>query len=236
MSDGTQFLSTSPTALVVRRRALCGAGVVAATLALPALVRRAVAAPPLPAGTTTFRLVWKEREIGRHTVEIVPLGPEGLRVVTSVAIAVKAGPLTVYRFTHDSIEEWQAGQLTSLRSVTNDDGTRVDITGTGGASALSLLTPSGRRQVPGTILTSNSLWTPRFPRQREVLDARQGEVIPVTARAVGTAMASIRGWTMAVDAYDVATTDLSGTLHYLSDRWVGGRMKFKNELVAYELV
>ena len=218
-----------------RRGLISGATAVVALRTLPVLGKSSEAAPSFPIGSTRFRICRKDREIGYHQVEITRTGA-CYSVVTTVAVSVKAGPITVYRFNHHCEEEWQDERLVWLRSTTNDDGRAASLACRRDARGLTLLAASGLRYVPADVLTSNSLWTARFPQQRQILDAREGDVIPVNARPAGKAMVRIRGWATAADAYEITTACLSGTILYLQEKWVGGWIMFQGETVTYELV
>jgi hypothetical protein len=87
-----------------------------------------IAAAPVPPGVPrddriSFRVVRKGSDIGFHTLTFAPQ-PGGLDIHIAVRIAVSFGPITLYRYELDGLEQWRDGQVMRLSAKTNDDGTR----------------------------------------------------------------------------------------------------------------
>jgi hypothetical protein len=70
-----------------------------------------------------FRVMRKGRDIGSHRLTFTPL-PNGLDIRIAVRIAVSLGPITLFRYQLDGVEQWRDGQVVRLAAQTNDDGTR----------------------------------------------------------------------------------------------------------------
>lgn len=220
----------------LHRRLLLGCGAFAGACALGGIDRPLFAAVPVPpAGTTRFRMLWKGKEIGHHTLEIARPGPGTCRIATTVDVTVKSGPLTLYRFRHHCEEQWRNRRLASLRSTTDDDGRQTSLLGHRNDAGIAVLTADGPQQVPGDILTSTSQWSRHFHRQRHVLDTRKGQLVSIVGKPAGTPMIALRGRQTVVDAFDVQGPTLGGTLFYLQEQWVGGGIRFASQTVTYEL-
>ncbi len=68
-----------------------------------------------------FEVVRNGTNIGHHVVTFRPEG-EGLFVTAVVEIAVRLGPIVLYRYKHSVRETWRGDQFVKLDSETDDDG------------------------------------------------------------------------------------------------------------------
>ena len=96
-----------------------------------AVLAAAVAAfvPPGPpvagvprAGALRFRLLREGAAIGTHALVFHP-APGGFAIAITVEIAVRFGPLVLYRYRLRGLETWQGGRCMAATSRTDDDGT-----------------------------------------------------------------------------------------------------------------
>ena len=88
------------------------------------LLPRAVAAQPavLPSNRLAFHLIRAGDEIGTHVLTFGRLD-NGLDVSIAVDIAVRFGPLVLFRYTLRGLEQWRNGSVVHLDATTNDNGT-----------------------------------------------------------------------------------------------------------------
>ena len=97
--------------MIDRRRLITGAAaltlVPGATIAMPAELR--------------FEVIRNGNKIGQHVITFHQTGDSLLATVT-VEIAVRLGPIALFRYTHSVRETWRGGTFESLDSETNDDG------------------------------------------------------------------------------------------------------------------
>ena len=101
-----------------------------------ALLAAAVAAPGVPrADLLRFRLLREGSGIGAHVLHFLP-APGGMRVVIAVDIAVRFGPLVLYRYRLRGEETWRDGRCVAAASHTDDDGTALFMRATRDASGL----------------------------------------------------------------------------------------------------
>lgn len=70
----------------------------------------------------SFRVMRKGSAIGFHRLDFTPQ-PNGLDIRITVRIAVSFGPITLFRYRLDGVEQWRSGQVVRLAASTNDDGT-----------------------------------------------------------------------------------------------------------------
>jgi len=120
--------------MIQRRDILAMGGVaLAGGMAMPPGVARGVAGagaglPVPPGGKLAFAVLRKGEVLGHHTLSFERMG-EGLTVRIAVDLAVKFGPITLYRYHHQGSELWQGGTIMAIASATNDDGKHYEVSG-----------------------------------------------------------------------------------------------------------
>ena len=105
-----------------RRGLLTGLGCVALAGPADAVVRPGAPLPVPSDRRLAFRIVRNDSAIGSHVLTFSPMG-NALVVRVVVDIAVKFGPIALYRYSHRAEERWDDGAVVSLDAETNDDGT-----------------------------------------------------------------------------------------------------------------
>ena len=150
-----------------------------AILALGAPKADAAALPACPVQNgqvADYDIVRGGDVIGHQTVHYTVAGPD-LTVQIDVTAAIRALGIRVYNYEHHGTERWQGGQMVSLVTRTDDDGTprqvnasRDPATGWHGTHGLQ----------PGLApLLASSLWNSQTVTQTRLLDRETGEVVPV---------------------------------------------------------
>jgi Family of unknown function (DUF6134) len=97
-------------------------GLLARGTALAAVSPIGVTALPVPPDLR-FDVLRNGSRIGQHNVRFRQDGT-ALEAAIDVNIAVRLGPIVLYRYTHLVRETWRDGGFQSLESETNDDGVR----------------------------------------------------------------------------------------------------------------
>ena len=93
--------------------------------------------------------------LGNHVVSFAPTG-DTLHVSIAVDLALKFGPITLYRYHHRGSELWADGQIAAIESATNDDGTRYQVSGRRGADGFAVEgTKAARYIAPPEALPAN---------------------------------------------------------------------------------
>jgi Domain of unknown function (DUF6134) len=86
------------------------------------LLAMAVALPGMPSGNTLrFRLFREGSVIGVHELRF-ERQRDGLTIAIDVDIAVRFGPIVLYRYKLSGSETWRGGECVAASSRTNDDG------------------------------------------------------------------------------------------------------------------
>ncbi|MEO1491259.1 MAG: DUF6134 family protein [Pseudomonadota bacterium] len=96
-----------------RRAVLTGSAALAASLAMPAVAA--------PVAKRTFRIIRDGDDIGRHTLEAYS-SVKGFEIAIDIDIAVKFLGITAYVYRLQNREVWKGGEIVSIESSTNDDG------------------------------------------------------------------------------------------------------------------
>ena len=152
--------------------------------------------------TWSFRVSLDGREIGRHTFTREPAA-EGARVVSEARFEIAFLFLTAYRYEHRAEERWRGECLVSLEARTDDNGDRNDV-----------------RVRPEGCVRSFSYWDAAILRADRLLNAQTGEILPVTATALGTESIPVRGRPTATSRHRLTAPGLSIDLWYSGADWV----------------
>jgi len=215
-----------------RRRTLrlLGAVTLGSVLGLP-LPARAAAAPR----NLRFRALRKGTPIGVHAVDFRQDG-ERLVVTTRIDIAVKVLMFTAYYLRHEAEETWQAGRLLAVSSTTDDNGTRLQVSGSAVEGGFRVIGEDGPFLAPAHLLTSNMLWDTRMLREVQLIDVQYGGVIGLAVKPLGQALVDTPRGQVLANSHHLITPHYTGTLfHDESGRWVKGLIEAKGEIIEYAL-
>ena len=147
--------------------------VISATLLLG---KGAVAAQPTTTDIT-FAIMRNGEQIGTHSIALHQAGAE-TTVNSATSVIVKILFVTAYHYEHTSTEHWIDGQLVSLNSTTDDNGTKHKLDLGSKGSGLLLQVDGKSTQVDKNIVPA-SLWNPAILRQSVALNAADGKVMPI---------------------------------------------------------
>jgi hypothetical protein len=164
------------------------------------------------AETIKFAVVRNGDQIGTHTIDLQRNGKDTL-VQISTKVEVKIAFFTAYRFEHNESERWVNGQLMSMTSVTDDNGTvhKVNVAADAKADGLKVEADGKVTQVERDIVPA-SFWNAAILRQKVALNPQDGTVMPITVSKVGTERLSVQGRPTMATRYSIQTT-------YTQDVW-----------------
>jgi hypothetical protein len=177
---------------------LAGAVKVAAGILL-ALAFGANAAPGASNETLRYAIMRNGDQIGTHTVEI-NRGPKETSVVMSTELAVKVMFVTAYRLQYTTSERWVGGKLVALNSESDDNGTKHKVSAALKASGLEVEADGKTSTVDKNIIPA-TLWNPEVVKRTQVLDPKDGEVVPITVTDQGPEELTIDGRTVKTRHY-----------------------------------
>ena len=128
---------------------------------------------------TTFRVMRKGADIGRHSIAFVPQGDQ-VRVTTAIDITVKLAFITVASFKQDAVETWQGDQMIAGQSTVVDDGDVSKVEMVADAGELVADGPKGAVRVPLGTMTDISFWNEAIVRKSRLLDTQTTDVFTMT--------------------------------------------------------
>ena len=200
-------------------------------LSLP-LPLRAAEAP----ANLSFRALRNGTPIGVHTVRFRQDG-ERLVVTTRIDIVVKVLLFTAFYLKHEAEEVWQNGRLLAVKSTTDDNGTKLQVSGAAVAGGFRIIGEEGPFLAPGQLLTSNMLWDTRMLSADRLIDVQHGGVIGLAVKPLGPALVDTPRGQVRANRHHLITPHYAGTLfHDSAGRWVKALIEAKGEIIEYALV
>ena len=192
---------------------------------------RAAAAPR----QLSFRALRNGSPIGVHTVRFRQDG-ERLVVTTRIEISVKVLFFTAFYLKHEAQEVWQAGRLVAVKSKTDDNGTRLLVSGTAVPGGFRIIGGEGPFLAPAELLTSNMLWDTRMLGEERLIDVQYGGVIGLVVKPLGPALVDTPRGQVRANRHHLITPHYAGTLfHDSSGNWVKALIEAKGEIIEYAL-
>jgi len=156
-----------------------------------ALAFGANAAPGASSETLRFAIMRNGDQIGTHTVEI-NRGPKETSVNMATDLAVKVMFITAYHLQFTTSEKWVGGKLVALNSESDDNGTKHKVSATLKPNGLEVDADGKISTVDKNIMPS-TLWNHEVVKRTQVLDPKEGEVVPITVTDQGVEDLSIEG-------------------------------------------
>jgi hypothetical protein len=193
-----------------RRNSWLYAGLV--TLAAAATVAPLPAAKP-PARQIAFAILSDDDVIGHHSITFERRGGD-LLVDIDIGIEVRFAFFTLFRYQHENLEVWRDGQLVSLDTRTDDDGTLYAVTARATPTGLQVEGANGTFLAPKEIIPT-SYWNPATVEQTRLLDTQRGRLLEVTIQAFGNEPVAMGSATLPAQKYTV-TGDLNLDVWYTS--------------------
>jgi hypothetical protein len=150
---------------------------------LVALAFGANAAPGASSETLRFAIMRNGDQIGTHTVEI-NRGPKEISVNMATDLAVKVMFITAYHLQYTTTEKWVGGKLVALNAESDDNGTKHKVSATLKANGLEVEADGKTSTVDKNIFPA-TLWNHEVVKHSQVLDPKDGEVVPITVTDQG---------------------------------------------------
>jgi len=183
-----------------------------------------------------FRVMLDDREIGYHNFEVRQ--QDGLeRVDTEARFKVRVMFITAYQYVHDNSETWNGDCLRSINSVTNDNGTDYDISGTVTNDGFSLLRNEVRTALEQDCLQTFAYWNPGILNAQMLLNSQTGEVEPVSIDFLGEKEVIVDGVKVRSDEYVISTPNGDINVWYAQNngQWLGLETRTEGDrMLRYE--
>ncbi|MEM9669029.1 MAG: DUF6134 family protein [Pseudomonadota bacterium] len=189
-----------------------------------------------PAGgeIIAFEVLRKGKPFGTHTVSFEKSENGTLEVVNDIDLQVKFGPITAYKYSHDSTEVWADGSLVELTGETRKEG--KDLT-------VSVLSEDGQLDVSGTNFTGelsadlipSSHWHSGEVFSDAILSSEGGQLLDIRVDNLGSETLTVSGQEIETTRFRVYS-DLSFDLWYdETGRWVKCAFEARGQNIEYVL-
>ena len=217
-----------------RRTLLAGAGLTAlAGPAMGSLIGSASASAVPPAGIIPFSVLRNGGDFGRHTLAFRTEG-DRLTVDISINLEVRIGLITFFRYTHTNTEVWENGQLVSMETRTDDDGTEYHVVARRTGDGLLVRGSEGEFVAPPDII-STSYWNAGTVNRSTLLDTQRGRLATVETTRIGLDNIMAGGRQIPAIHYRTAG-DLNLDVWYsMADQWVKLAFDVRDSDIEYVL-
>jgi len=168
-------------------------------------------------GDLRFDVLRNGSEIGYHVLSFAQDG-DRLTVDIDIELRVRVAFITAYRYEHRNREQWEANELLSFKSRTNDNGTRHAVEAHRDGEQLIVRGSEGRLQVPVSTLPT-TYWHRNFMERDRWIDTQNGRIVESSVTGRGTERIEKAGEMVEAERFAVRG-DLDVDLWYHDDRWV----------------
>jgi len=142
-------------------------------------------------GVLAFDIVRNGEAIGTHTYRFNKSGDRTeVRIKTNIDFRLLFIP--VYTFEHESREVWRNGRLTSLESLTNENGTPIKLEVHNEEDSLMVMGEDGNLHVDHEIIPA-SLWNHLVLNRTETLTTVSGNLKTFQVEYIGEESIDVRG-------------------------------------------
>jgi hypothetical protein len=215
-----------------RRRTIRHTGI---AIIVGALGFLAIAEAPLAALTNARQIafdVFRDGEpLGHHHISIRHEADE-VHVEIDIELEVNLAFITVFRYDHSNREIWKNGQLVSIDTRTDDDGTAYWLRGRATEDGFQVEGTSGSFLAPASVMPT-SYWNAAIVDHTELLDTQHGRLIDVTVRPGGDETVMLEGRSVAVKRFQVSG-DLDLTIWYTHDgEWAKTSFEARGAEIVY---
>ncbi|HXS41336.1 MAG TPA: DUF6134 family protein [Stellaceae bacterium] len=169
--------------------------------------------------------------IGTYTNTVLRSG-DNVQVKTQLHIAVKVLGVRLFHQDADRTEEWKDGRLVAFHSDTDDNGKKIDVSGTARGGNFVILSPRGTITAPPQVHPSNP-WAPQVLDTDMMMSSKTGQVLPVSVTDTGLTAVDFDGKKMQLhqffvdsDKHQVVWVDDNGVVQAFQTEERGTRINF----------
>lgn len=210
-------------------------------LGMPALANERATQTSMPAPWTAtdgavidFTVLRKGNPFGSHVLTFERNENGKLEVTTDVDLQVKFGPITMFKYRLDSVEEWIDGQLVALNGNSNNDGRKGEVSAEAEDGELVVDSTKFDGTLPLGIIPS-SHWNRLQVYQDRMLSTETGEVLEIDVEVIGDDKVKVGDQMIDATHYRLKS-DLTVDLWYDSQsRWVKLAFEVRGQDIEYVL-
>ena len=232
VSLASRFVGPQRKGLAIGRRDLAGAA--AAGMLVASLPGSAFANTRPPSGIIPFTVFRGGSEMGHHHTRF-SVEDDALRVDIQIRLTATFAGITVFRYTHDSVERWQDGRLVSIDTETYDDGREYRVRGHADGDVFRILEGrDGPWEAPADIIPT-SYWHIGCVRNERLLHTQYGEPFVVSTQRLGRESITAAGRTIAADRYRLTASLVVDVWYNPADQWAKLAFEARGAQVDYVL-
>jgi uncharacterized protein DUF6134 len=151
--------------------------------------------------TTRFAITRNGEQIGVHLIEVNRSGQE-ISVAIVTDLTVKVLFVTAYRLQLTASERWVNGRLVALSSRSDNNGTRHFVSVAAKGFSLEVKVDGKVTLIDPNIMPA-SFWNPELLGRPIMLDAQDGQIMPVSVRDGGEEDLTINGRIVKAHRYTI---------------------------------
>ncbi|MGI9501826.1 MAG: DUF6134 family protein [Geminicoccaceae bacterium] len=166
---------------------------------------------------TVFTAYRNGSRLGFHRIDY---SKDEDRLIADIEIAfdVKLAFIPVYRYRHRNREVWQAGQLISLETETDDNGEDHKVSAVRKEGRILVDGSEGRLDLPGDSQTT-SYWNEASIERGQWIDTQSGKLVRSAVTKKPPEPVLVEGRNLEATRYDL-DGDITCNLWYTDGRWV----------------
>lgn len=167
----------------------------------------------------SFKVFYGEQEIGEHNFTLEGKG-DVRKVVVDAEFNIDFLFMNVYSYKHKNIEVWKGACLSSIKSSTDDNGKKFNVSGIADDKIFKVDSKHTVTEKDGCV-SSFAYWDMKFLDNDSLLNAQTGEIVTVDIRFVTNEKISVRNKMVNTKRYEVRTDDFNIDLWYSdTGEWV----------------
>lgn len=185
-----------------------------------------------------FRVLLDDSEIGYHRFHVMQQDQQQV-IDIEARFKVTFLGIPVYRYDHLNRETWQQGCLDSIVSSTNDGGDDFRVEGRDTGDGFELSTQDGEVEIDAGCVMSFAYWDRDFLQQSRLLNAQNGEYLPIEVAAEGVEELQVKGRQVNASRHRLVNSeqDIDITVWHAVDsgRWLSLESRVDGRVIRYLL-
>jgi len=142
-------------------------------------------------------------DIGTY-INVVEHAGDTVAVHSTLDIIVRLLGLPLYREAGQRLERWHGDRLVEFQSVTDKNGTRMEVTGRAHGDVFLVTGPWGTTEAPKDIRPSNP-WSAKMLQADTVMSTSTGRIYPARVSGGGEGTVTVNGQPRKLRQFDVVT-------------------------------
>lgn len=183
-------------------------------------------------GRLNFDIYMNGGRVGAHSVTVERAGEDTL-VRVAIDMKGKVG-LFSFSYSHACTERWRAEQLQALNCRDQENKTINEVRAERGPAGLTVFR-NGAQIATGVDALPSSWWRARTINQSQLLDTRDGKLMPVRTAKVGSPTITVGGATIAAGHHKLRSTTTTDIWYDSAGRWVKMKFKLSGQNFEYRL-